>query len=82
VTASEPRQRGVRLSDLDRSLEYRIAHTGRRWEVVGSEPPAGSAAPAQPAEPRVKRSAHGTGGGRHAAPRPGTEADDLLGPAG
>src|SRR5262245_12140522 len=32
------RKRGVRLSDLDRSRVYRIAHTGRRWEVVGEDP--------------------------------------------
>ena len=28
------RQRGVRLSDLDRSKVYRIGFTGRRWEVL------------------------------------------------
>ncbi len=27
--------RGVRLGDLDRSKAWVIAHTGRRWEVVG-----------------------------------------------
>ena len=27
--------RGVRLSDLDKSCEYRIAYVGRRWEVIG-----------------------------------------------
>ena len=31
----QPRKRGVRLSDLDRSLAWVIAYTGRRWEVVG-----------------------------------------------
>lgn len=29
------RKRGVRLSDLDRAKSWVIAHTGRRWEVVG-----------------------------------------------
>ncbi len=31
------RQRGVRLTDLDRSKVYRIGHTGRRWEVLGAD---------------------------------------------
>lgn len=31
------RSRGVRLSDLDRSQVYRIAYSGRRWEVLGPE---------------------------------------------
>lgn len=34
---TEPRSRGVRLSDLDRSLTYRIGFVGRRWEVLGAE---------------------------------------------
>jgi hypothetical protein len=37
VQRSEPRSRGVRLSDLDRSQVYRIAFVGRRWEVLGPE---------------------------------------------
>lgn len=41
------RQRGVRLSDLDRARVYRIAYVGRRWEVLGpDDAPAASAGPA------------------------------------
>lgn len=29
--------RGVRLSDLDRTKVYRIGYVGRRWEVLGPE---------------------------------------------
>nr|CRY95928.1 hypothetical protein [uncultured prokaryote] len=39
---TEPRQRGVRLSDLDRGLVYRIAFVGRRWEVLGPDAPESS----------------------------------------
>jgi len=42
---TEPRSRGVRLSDLDRARVYRIGFIGRRWEVLGAEgdpEPAGS----------------------------------------
>jgi len=31
---SERRRRGVRLTDLDRTKHYVIAHTGRRWETL------------------------------------------------
>lgn len=31
------RKRGVPLKDLDRSKVYRIAHTGRRWEVLDAD---------------------------------------------
>lgn len=31
----EPRRRGVRLNDLERSRLYVIGFTGRRWETIG-----------------------------------------------
>ena len=31
----EPRRRGVRLNDLDRSRLYVVGFTGRRWETIG-----------------------------------------------
>jgi hypothetical protein len=38
---TNPRARGVRLSDLDRSQVYRIGFVGRGWRVLGPEPAPG-----------------------------------------
>lgn len=68
------RKRGVPLSDLDRSKAWVIAHTGRRWEVVG---PAGShdrAVAAAEGAPGAGDEVASTGGspGHHAAPGEGS----------
>jgi hypothetical protein len=67
-SAERPRGRGVRLNSLDRDLVWRIAHTGRRWEVLGPEPLAGcgAAAPEVDGE-RPPAAAYGDTG-RHATP--------------
>lgn len=76
---SEPkprRQRGVRLSDLDRSRVYRIGFTGRRWEVLdaGTSRADAAAAPgarSESARPEAARPDHAPG--RHRAPHAGPD---------
>jgi hypothetical protein len=65
-------QRGVRLTDLDRGLVYRIgyARQRRRWEVLGPEEPGSDSRDAgATSAPAAKRSADGAPatGPRHAA---------------
>jgi hypothetical protein len=64
---SERRPRGIRLGDLDRGTVYRIAYSGRRWEVLGAED-----APQTRGRPEAGGGAQGEAGtaggtGRHAA---------------
>lgn len=64
-TTRTPRSRGVRLSDLDRGLVYRIAYVGRRWEVLGPEDSPGAGAPLGPGGASA-----GAGGASTAPPAP------------
>jgi hypothetical protein len=72
IERQEPRKRGVRLSDLDRGLVYRIAFIGRRWEVLGPEgaPDAGGASGQGGSVGESAEGARTTGapGPRHVAP--------------
>lgn len=71
MDGQDRRSRGVRLSDLDRSLVYRIAYSGRRWEVLGPEGPRSAVgAPGGPDAGAGRVSGEHRDGtpGRHAAP--------------
>ena len=64
----DARPRGVRLSDLDRALVYRIGYTGRRWEVLGPEgPPSAVRAPGPDDAARRASAEDVDAPGRHAA---------------
>lgn len=78
----QPRKRGVRLSDLDRSRRYEIGHTGRRWEVVADLGPAAVAPPGGVGEGAGAEGAStGPTPGRHAATDPvGDLPPDPWGP--
>jgi hypothetical protein len=62
------RPRGVRLTDLDRSKVYRIAHNGRRWETLGPEVVSGSGADGGEPETGASEARPGSGPPRHPAP--------------
>ena len=71
-----PKGRGVRLSDLDRGLVYRLGYVGRRWEVLGPESATEGAAPDTHADgERPPAAAHGRAvPARHALPEDDLEA--------
>ena len=64
------RQRGVRLSDLDRSKVYRIGFTGRRWEVLDQGTRTDAPVPPLSGSAGAAGEASSTAGalGRHRAP--------------
>lgn len=81
IEVQEPKKRGVRLGDLDRSRRYVIGHTGRRWEVIEDAGPAAGAPPPGAGGPRQAEPRGEPAVGRHAAPdRRGDSSPDPWDP--
>lgn len=76
------RQRGVRLTDLDRDRLYVIGHNGRRWETLGTlgDPDAVAPLPARAPGASAEGASTGARPGRHAAPDPWAPDGTPAGP--